>query len=337
MRVQAYHKRLIHALSADSNADAPLPDSLEWMPAGDHVVHCTVDGEPAEVAVTCTDADAARLDAQLQRQLALASEGKASRPFIDFDHEGKEAAAIPVQFFWQDGIRLKVEWTTEGAEALRGRSYSYFSPEFILGDDKHPSELPEVGPIGALVNTPAFQDIERLAAARNKPEGEKASNQKGNTMEKLMAALAEAKLIPSAKLDDETATTQVKAALAKCAEDMGDEMKKKDDEIAALKASVASLQATVDAQLKASAEAMVKEAVDCGRIKDDATLKAKWVDSILKDKESAKAMLDAIQPPTAQFGHQFKNTPAPKTDDGKPSELKGLARVTAAFAAKQKK
>ena len=233
MRVQAYHKRLIHALSADSNADAPLPDSLEWMPAGDHVVHCTVDGEPAEVAVTCTDADAARLDAQLQRQLALASEGKASRPFIDFDHEGKEAAAIPVQFFWQDGIRLKVEWTTEGAEALRGRSYSYFSPEFILGDDKHPSELPEVGPIGALVNTPAFQDIERLAAAKSNPEGS-ASKHQGKSMQLLMAALAEAKLIPSAKLEDQEAATQVKAALAKCAEDMGEDMKKKDDEIAAL-------------------------------------------------------------------------------------------------------
>lgn len=333
MRVQAYHKRLIHALSADSNADAPLPDSLEWMPAGDHVVHCTVDGEPAEVAVTCTDADAARLDAQLQRQLALASEGKASRPFIDFDHEGKEAAAIPVQFFWQDGIRLKVEWTTEGAEALRGRSYSYFSPEFILGDDKHPSELPEVGPIGALVNTPAFQDIERLAAAKSNPEGS-ASKHQGKSMQLLMAALAEAKLIPSAKLEDQEAATQVKAALAKCAEDMGEDMKKKDDEIAALKASVASLQAQVDAQLKAAAETMVKEAVDCGRIKDDATLRAKWVDAILKDKDSAKAMLDAIQPPTAQFGHQFQNQ---RQDQGKSSELKGLARVTAAFAAKQKK
>lgn len=333
MRVQAYHKRLIHALSADSNADAPLPDSLEWMPAGDHVVHCTVDGEPAEVAVTCTDADAARLDAQLQRQLALASEGKASRPFIDFDHEGKEAAAIPVQFFWQDGIRLKVEWTTEGAEALRGRSYSYFSPEFILGDDKHPSELPEVGPIGALVNTPAFQDIERLAAAKSNPEGS-ASKHQGKSMQLLMAALAEAKLIPSAKLEDQEAATQVKAALAKCAEDMGEDMKKKDDEIAALKASVASLQAQVDAQLKAAAETMVKEAVDCGRIKDDATLRAKWVDAILKDKDSAKAMLDAIQPPTAQFGHQFQNQ---RQDQGKSSELKGLDRVTAAFAAKQKK
>ena len=331
MRVQAFNKRLIRALSADSNAETPLPDSLEWMPAGDHVVFCTVDGEPSEVAVSCVESDAARLDAQLQQQLALASEGKASRPFIDFDHEGKEASAIPVQFFWQDGIRLKVEWTTEGAEALRGRSYSYFSPEFILGDDKHPSELPEVGPIGALVNTPAFQDIERLAAAKSNPEGN-ASNHKGKTMQLLMAALAEAKLIPSAKLEDQEAATQLKAALVKCAEDTGEDMKKKDDEIASLKASVAALQATVDAQLKASAEAMVKEAVDCGKVNDDATLRAKWVDSILKDRENAKAMLDAIQAPTAQFGHKFE-----KKDDQKTGELKGLARVTAAFAAKMKK
>lgn len=334
MRVQHHIKALLSAPTDVANvAEWPLPSSLEWMPSGQHVVNAALDGKPAEIKCECTEADAQRLNSQLQEQLSLAADGKASRPFIDFDHEGKEAAAIPVEFFWQDGIRLKVEWTAEGSEALRGRVYSYFSPEFILGDDGHPSSLPEVGPIGALVNTPAFQDIERLAAARSKPEG-KASNHKETSMEKLMAALAEAKLIPSAKLEDQEAATQVKAALAKCAEDMGEDMKKKDDEIAALKASVASLQAQVDAQLKAAAETMVKEAVDCGRIKDDATLRAKWVDAILKDKDSAKAMLDAIQPPTAQFGHQFQNQ---RQDQGKPSELKGLARVTAAFAAKQKK
>jgi phage I-like protein len=70
----------------------------------------------------------------LQRLLAEARERKRSRPFIDFDHQGKEAAAIPVKFIWDEGIRLEVEWTSAGREAIAGRTYSYFSPEFILGD-----------------------------------------------------------------------------------------------------------------------------------------------------------------------------------------------------------
>lgn len=334
MRVQHYIKALLSAPTDVANvAEWPLPSSLEWMPSGQHVVNAALDGKPAEIKCECTEADAQRLNSQLQEQLSLAADGKASRPFIDFDHEGKEAAAIPVEFFWQDGIRLKVEWTAEGSEALRGRVYSYFSPEFILGDDGHPSELPEVGPIGALVNTPAFQDIERLAAARSKPEG-KASNHKETSMEKLMAALAEAKLIPSAKLDDETATASIKANLAKCAEDQKAQVDEKDKMIAELTAKVSALEATAAEAAKAAANAMVDEAVKCGRIKDDATLKAKWVESILRDRDGAKSMLDAIETPKASFGHQFTKTDE-KSKDGKPA-LTGIDRVTAAFAAKQK-
>lgn len=305
------------------------------MPAGAHTVNASLDGEPSEVTCECSEADAQRLNAQLQSLMALASDGKASRPFIDFDHEGKEAAAIPVEFFWQDGIRLKVEWTAEGAEALRGRVYSYFSPEFMLGDDGHPSSLPQVGPIGALVNTPAFQNIERLAASRTNPEG-KASKHKEPTMEKLMVALVEAKLIPSAKLDDETATASLKANLAKCSEDQTDAMGEKEKMIVELQAKVAALEATVAEAAKTAATAMVDEAVKCGKIKDEPTLKAKWADFILKDKDAAKAMLDAIEAPKASFGHKFDDS-GKQSKDGDKTELKGLARVAAAFAAKQKK
>ncbi|TXH52746.1 MAG: hypothetical protein E6Q97_15115 [Desulfurellales bacterium] len=335
MRVQHHIKALLSAPTDVANvAEWPLPSSLEWMPSGQHVVNAALDGKPAEIKCECTEADAQRLNAQLQEQLSLAADGKASRPFIDFDHEGKEAAAIPVEFYWQDGIRLKVEWTAEGSEALRGRVYSYFSPEFILGDDGHPSSLPEVGPIGALVNTPAFQDIERLAASRKTPEGS-ASKHKEPTMEKLMGALVEAKLIPSAKLDDETATASIKANLAKCAEDQKAQVDEKDKMIAELTAKVSALEATAAEAAKAAANAMVDEAVKCGRIKDDATLKAKWVESILRDRDGAKAMLDAIEAPKASFGHQFTKTDE-KSKDGKPA-LTGIDRVTAAFAAKQKK
>lgn len=154
-------------------------------------------------------------------------------------------------------------------------------------------------------------------------------------MEKLMGALVEAKLIPSAKLDDETATASIKANLAKCAEDQKAQVDEKDKMIAELTAKVSALEATAAEAAKAAANAMVDEAVKCGRIKDDATLKAKWVESILRDRDGAKAMLDAIEAPKASFGHQFTKTDE-KSKDGKPA-LTGIDRVTAAFAAKQKK
>lgn len=145
-------------------AGKPLPDSVEWMPAGTHRIFPKGAGKDGAVVV-CVEGDAARLDEQLQAARAEADAGKRSRLFVDFNHEGKAAAAIPTRFFWRDGIRLAVEWTAEGAAAIAGRVFSYFSPEWYPSKDGHPESIPLVGALGSLVNTPAFQTIERLAAA----------------------------------------------------------------------------------------------------------------------------------------------------------------------------
>lgn len=150
-------------------ADKPLPDSVEWMPAGAHRIFPKGAGKDGAVVV-CVEGDAARLDEQLQAARAEADAGKRSRLFVDFNHEGKAAAAIPTRFFWRDGIRLAVEWTAEGAAAIAGRVFSYFSPEWYPSKDGHPEAIPPVGALGSLVNTPAFQTIERLAAAMDAPK-----------------------------------------------------------------------------------------------------------------------------------------------------------------------
>lgn len=49
--------------------------------------------------------------------------------------------------------------------------YSYFSPEFYLGEDGMPADLPERGPLGALVNEPAFRSIPRIAASDSSQTG----------------------------------------------------------------------------------------------------------------------------------------------------------------------
>ena len=160
-------KNLIRAFSTAQIAPdaSKLPDSIEWMPAGRHSICCSKDDAPAEIEVNVDEELVSVLNEQLQAERALADAGKASRPYIDFDHAGGEAAAIPTEFFWADGIRLRVEWTAAGAAAVSGRVYSYFSPEFFADKSGKVTAIPAVGPIGALVNTPAFQEIERIAAS----------------------------------------------------------------------------------------------------------------------------------------------------------------------------
>jgi phage I-like protein len=48
---------------------------------------------------------------------------------------------------------------------VEGRDYSYFSPSFQIGADGAPAGLPDNGAIGALVNNPAFRDMQRIAAS----------------------------------------------------------------------------------------------------------------------------------------------------------------------------
>ena len=152
-------------LQARAAPPRSLPESIEWAPAGRSVISATKGGMPWRGTVEIRPEDARRLDAQLQRMLREARAGRRPRPFIDFDHQAKAAAAHPVRFFWEDGIRLEVEWTTAGQEAVEGSTYGYVSPEFILADDGRPESLPPIGPIGSLVNAPAFQRIKELAAA----------------------------------------------------------------------------------------------------------------------------------------------------------------------------
>jgi phage I-like protein len=186
--------------------------SIEFAPAGKHTVkaHIRKDGKlvPAEISMTINESVIEILNANLDARIASSKAGNSSRPFIDFDHEGKTAAAIPKKFFWNNGIRLEVEWTVAGQEAIEGRNYSYFSPEMLINPKTGEIiGLPNLGSIGSLVNTPAFQNIEQLAAARstNKPTPNKMDIE---TL-KVQLSAAEAKL--SASLS-EVATLTASAA-----------------------------------------------------------------------------------------------------------------------------
>ena len=149
------------------------PEAVPYMPAGANFICCSVDGKPGKRRVMADKAACERLNEDLQKHLAAFSAGEKARPVILFDHKAGNAAAVPTGFEWdeQRGILLKVDWTQAGRDAVEGGNYGYISPAFVL---EHGSDqilgLADGVEVGSLVNDPAFQRNECIAAARTQPE-----------------------------------------------------------------------------------------------------------------------------------------------------------------------
>jgi len=281
------------------------PESIEYMPAGTHTI-TPMGGKKHVINVTPETAE--RLNRQLSQMLASAGAGKSSRPFIDFDHDRKQAAAIPVEFFWDDGVRLRVEWTQAGKDSLSGRVYSYFSPEFFV--DPATGEvigIPLVGAIGALTNTPAFQTIERLAAEHATQDIEMEKEHE-KTLVELAAARDE---IKAAKETIEALTAERDQLSAKF-----------EQATAALDEAKATIKAHNDAEAAAREfriAASIDALVEAGRVvKDgrDALIKA-----CLGSEDDGVALLAAI-PEQKKAGREPL-----KTDSSKDDEPKQLVRA----------
>lgn len=149
------------------------PEAVPYMPAGVQEICCTVNGRAGKRVVMVDEAACERLNADLQEHLRASAAGEKARPVILFDHKAGNAAAVPTGFEWdeQRGILLKVDWTAAGREAVEGGNYGYISPAFRLerGSDRI-SGLQDGVEVGSLVNDPAFQRNECIAAAHAEPE-----------------------------------------------------------------------------------------------------------------------------------------------------------------------
>jgi hypothetical protein len=283
--------------------------SLEYAPKGSHAVYASLNGDPGLVSVNIDEATAGILDAHLQTWLSEAEAGKVSRPFVDFDHEGKAAAAIPTRFFWDDGLRLEVEWTKAGSEALEGRNYSYFSPEIMI--DRETGQftgLPNSGAIGSLVNTPAFQTIQRLAAASTNPKP-KSQMDLEQALQKLAAAEAK-----SAISEKEIATLQASSAAVIIERDSAK------SELETLTASNSKLSETVEAIRKEKITAAIA-ATSAKEESREALLKA-----CLAQEDDGAEILAAFAAPVSTKGIP------PVSKDTKPAQKTGISRLTAAIS-----
>lgn len=159
--------------------DGAAPEAILYMPEGEHVIHCTVNGKPGTRTVRVNAAAARVLQAALERRIQAAHDGTAARPCGYFDHTRGAAAYIPQRFSYEPGkgVILEVEWTAAGRRAVEGRDYTYHSPLFMLAEDGSVAGLdPATVECGSMVNDPAFEGIEPVAAARVQVNGDTPPN-----------------------------------------------------------------------------------------------------------------------------------------------------------------
>jgi ATP-dependent Clp protease protease subunit len=155
------------------------------------------------------------------------------------------------------------------------------------------------------------------------------NNQPKEEMKTLLKALAERKLIASADVTEEVAVLQLDAAHSALVAASTDSKAKADKAADELKAANEKLAA----QAKANAEAVVAQAVADKRIKDDAAMRTKWVDALVRDFDGTKAMLDSMTPAAAAPVKPNAGAPPVNIAKETKSELTGLDRVVAAFKA----
>jgi hypothetical protein len=183
--------------------DGVAPASILFFPAGKSEIQARKGGKPSLVTVDINQDVVTTLQADLDAALTAAESGTASRPFVDFQHEGGRAAALPKSFRWEEGkgVMLDLEWTASGKAAVEGKDFSYFSPEWMMKDGQITGlNLP--GSVGGLVNTPAFQNIGKIAASFTTMDSY-LSNE-------IMAVLLELGLITQTEVEQKAADAAIK-------------------------------------------------------------------------------------------------------------------------------
>jgi hypothetical protein len=247
---------------ARSLALVAADDSIQIFPPGTHVVTPSrADGEEPEELELVIDAQTAELLEDHRAAYAAAAErNEGDAPYFDFNHEDREASAWPKKIYWagDDPITGGVRAKVEWSAAGEEAVSGKLFRRFspaFFAEDGRITGAPVN--MGGLVNRAAFGRIAPLFKAR--PAGPS----------------------PLPSNEDTTMT---------------------EDEITALKAENDNLQNRIkdlESQLanfaKKDAEAAVEMAAKEGRIPATPEVRAKWVDSIVKDA-SAKDLLLAMAP-----------------------------------------
>jgi hypothetical protein len=185
---------LIRAQLSTALATAPqLPDDIQWMPPGRHTITPLVGEKPTTFTLEVNAALAARVSAEFETLRTRAAAGEGDVPYLDFNHQDQAASAEVLDLYWAGdhaktgGIRAKVKWTKAGRDALEGRSFRRFSPQWYSHPDTHEFQTIAEN-LGGLVNRAAFSTIQPVVAQR----GDHNTTTSNMTDTELKAALTEA-------------------------------------------------------------------------------------------------------------------------------------------------
>ena len=130
-----------------------LPASIQLFPPGRHSISAkNGKGEPISLEAEITADTAAVIKGCFDDMVKAALAGTGPRPYIDFNHEDRDAAGWPADVFWggddpkAGGVRAKMvdangasTWTKPGSEAISGKSFRASRPTFSLTGPVLPS------------------------------------------------------------------------------------------------------------------------------------------------------------------------------------------------------
>jgi phage I-like protein len=265
------------------------PDSIMYMPKGRWKITPSVNGKPKEIELDVDNFTADILQADLEQRLQ-----DNVKPFADFDHLPGPAAFHPKSFRWDadKGVMLDVEWTAAGRDAVAGKNYGYFSPTFLLSEDKV-AGLPDKGAVGALTNNPAFRQIQPIAASDNPPGDVTGNNPaRDNIMKKVIEELVSLGIITASDAGNEDTVTGVVTVNVRA---LQASLKASQDTVTALKAENTELKTKVTATQEKEASDIIEAAINEGKIggNDESTI-AFFKAQLIAQPEATKKVLAAM-------------------------------------------
>lgn len=296
---------------ARSVALAAAADTVQMFPPGKQVVtpaSADPQKKPVPMELVIDEQTANDLEAIRAGYQAKADAGEGDAPFLDFNHDDREASAWVKRIFWGGddpllgGVRAEVEWSSAGEQAVNGKTFRRFSPAFHAKDGRVTGTPVNMG---GLVNRAAFTTIAPFFAkdgAEQSPTEENPTDPTMKTPEEIAALEAE---LEQLKIDK-----------------------------AAMQAQLDELATKAKAAEEERAKGVVAVAAKEGRIPAAPEIQAKWVNSIITDP-TAEELLLAMAPNAALAQSVIKAKPADDPEQETHTAKQGLDAVAEAIRAKR--
>lgn len=281
-----------------------VPNEFMFMAGGRHTLHMYCGDRAKPTTKTVDVLVEPQAAAALQQQLQAVRAKSGQEPYCDFNHENREASFWPKEFFWEDspapGVYVRGLWSDAGRDAVRGRMFRSFSPEFYVDNVRgNPARIKcyegATLNFGGLVNDPAFKrNLPLRAKHAGNPSAANSNQQNTNQMTKEKLAeleghkqqkLQELEVLRAKGTGDEADVQALRAAES--------EMEKLDLQIqnGELLIQQAENNASLMARRITDADSEVAVAIKRGAIAlKDTALQERWKKNLIADPTQAEVL-----------------------------------------------